>query len=111
MLAVRPGAPHGANDVSASSCRLRAPGTVMPRLVRPCRAAGSLQERAYAGFRSSDEELLDLACALVEGHDAGVAHVLLDRVLVHVAVSAEGLDGQVGGADRGLAGVELGLRR
>src|SRR5262249_13988136 len=42
---------------------------------------------------SGDHEPLDLRRALVDLEELGVAHELLDRVLLHVPVAAEDLDG------------------
>src|SRR5262245_34131236 len=65
-------------------------------------------EGALAGERPADDQLLDLARALVQRGHAGVAQVLADRVLVDVAVAAEDLHRAVRGAHRRLARVELG---
>jgi hypothetical protein len=67
------------------------------------------EEGADAGLGAPDEELLDLGGAFVERHDAGVTHVLLDRVLINVAIPTEGLDGKVCRPDRGLGREVLGL--
>ena len=44
-----------------------------------------------AGERPADEELVHLACALVQSHDPGIPHILPDWVLVNVPVAAEDL--------------------
>src|ERR1700722_15159329 len=49
-------------------------------------------ERVDAGHRAADDQLLDLRGALVQGGDAHVAEVALDRVVVHVARAAVNLD-------------------
>ena len=59
---------------------------------------------------AADDQLLDLRGALVEGGDAGVAQVALDRVVVDVAGAAVDLDRQVRALDRRLGRVELGDR-
>src|SRR4051812_11345104 len=58
-----------------------------------------------------DHHLLDLAGALVDLGDGGVAEVALDVVLLGVAVAAMDLQRLVGDALRHLGGEELGLRR
>src|SRR5262245_11421105 len=49
--------------------------------------------RGLAQDLARDDEALDLVRALVDLRDLGVAHVLLDRVILHVPVAAEELDG------------------
>src|SRR5262249_37256482 len=60
--------------------------------------------------RPGDHEPLDLARALVDLGDLGVAVVALDRELLRVAVAAEDLDRLPGLAARHLRRVELRLR-
>src|SRR5436190_4032321 len=55
-----------------------------------------------------DHQALDLRRALVDLHDARVAVVALDRVLLHVAVATVNLDRLMRDPGRGLARVELG---
>src|SRR4051795_2595612 len=68
-------------------------------------------ERVDAGGGAPDDELLDLRRALVEGRDADVAEVTLDRVVVDVARAAVHLDRGVRALDRRLCCVELRDRR
>src|SRR6266511_6082101 len=68
-------------------------------------------ERVLAGERASDDELLDLAGAFVQGRDAGVAQVLPDGVLVDVAVPTVDLHGRVRRPNGDLAREVLGHRR
>src|SRR3712207_4192306 len=56
---------------------------------------------------SANDQLLDLGRALVEGRDARVAQVALDRVVVDVAGAAMHLDRRVGGAHGRLGRVQL----
>src|SRR5215212_10173234 len=65
------------------------------------------EHRVDPGRGAADDQLLDLRGALVEGGDAGVAQVALDRVVVDVAGAAVDLDRQVRAFDRGLGRVEL----
>src|SRR3954471_19304089 len=65
------------------------------------------RHRVLAGRGAADDQLLDLRGALVEGGDAGVAQVALDRVVVDVAGAAVDLDRQVRALDRRLRRVEL----
>src|SRR3954451_13549716 len=78
------------------------------------RSAGRSRSQAsrdlVAGDGPADDEALDLAGALEDRVDLGVAVPALDRVLAGVAVAAEDLDGLLGDPDRGLTGVELGHR-
>src|ERR1043166_3757294 len=55
-----------------------------------------------------DHQALDLRRALVDLHDARVAVVAFDRVLLHVTVATMDLNGLVRHVGRGLGGVELG---
>src|SRR5690349_10473729 len=66
-------------------------------------------ERRDTRQGASDDQFLYLAGALVEGHHAGVAQQLADRVLVDVAVPPVHLEGVVRRAHGRLGGEELGL--
>ena len=65
------------------------------------------RHRVDPGRVAADDQLLDLRGALVEGRDAGVAQVALDRVVVDVAGAAVDLDREVRALDRRLGRVEL----
>src|SRR5262245_27722320 len=58
-----------------------------------------------------DDDALDLRGALVDLQELGVAHELLDRVLLGVAVAAEDLDGVGRGVHGGVGAVGLGVAR
>src|SRR5262249_9434702 len=60
---------------------------------------------------AGDHEPLDLVRALVDLGDLRVAHHPLDRVLLHIAVAAEDLDGVGGHLHRDVGAVELCHRR
>src|SRR5437588_5315120 len=60
--------------------------------------------------RTCNHEALDLVRALVDLRDLGVAQEPLDRVLLHVAVAAEHLDGLHGHAHRRVRAEQLGHR-
>ena len=59
------------------------------------------------GQRSADDETLDLVGALVDLGDLGVAHVLLDGVVLAVAVAAEELHRVGGHLHGGVGGEDL----
>ena len=96
--------------------RSRPPGvrssSVSPRAPRGC-SGGREAACTRPGDRAArlldqvarDDEALDLVRALVDLRDLGVAHVLLDRVVLHVAVAAEDLH-RVGGDLHGHVGRE-----
>src|SRR6266540_3573266 len=66
---------------------------------------------ALAGRQGArDDQALDLARALEQGVDLGVAVPFLDREVADVAVAAADLDRLLGDLDRHLAGLELGHR-
>src|SRR5262245_6000930 len=86
------------------------------RSTRPSRPTvgevdGSAHERALGQSenRARDHEPLDLARALVDLGDLGVAVVALDRELLRVAVAAEDLDRLGRLPARHLGGIELRL--
>src|SRR5215216_7126961 len=58
--------------------------------------------------RTGDEDAHDLAGALADLEDLGVAVEAGDGELLHVAVAAVDLDGVAGRGDGGLGGVQLG---
>src|SRR5215211_401058 len=58
--------------------------------------------------RTGDEDAHDLAGALADLEDLGVAVEAGDGELLHEAVAAVDLDGVAGGGDGGLGGVQLG---
>src|SRR5712691_11796132 len=80
---------------------------------RRCRRRASRGSRTsvavalVVGDRSRDDEPLDLARALEEGVDLGVAVPLLDREVPYVAVAAADLDRLLGDLDRDLTGLQL----
>src|SRR5215470_15419008 len=72
--------------------------------------ASELDLHAILEQAARDHEALDLARAFVDLHDARVAVVALDGVLLHVAVAAVDLYRLVRDPRRGLGRVELGHR-
>src|SRR2546421_4709951 len=76
-----------------------------------CNLVAWLRERALAGQRAPDQQLLDLARAFVQRRDARVAEVLLHRELVDVAVAAVYLYRGIRRAYGHFARVVLRLRR
>ena len=76
-------------------------------------AAGGPAPRQQTGRPrlAADDQALDLAGALADLEDLGVAVVAGDRRLVHEPVAAEDLGGLAGGGDGRLGGVELGHGR
>src|SRR5205807_2855074 len=62
------------------------------------------------GYRPGDDQPLDLAGALEQGVDLGVAVPLLDREVANVAVTAADLDRLLGQLDSDLPGLQLGHR-
>src|SRR3954453_22002815 len=65
-------------------------------------SGGRRRHRVDPSRVAADDQLLDLRGALVQGRDAGVAQVALDRVVVDVARAPVDLDRQVGGLNRRL---------
>jgi hypothetical protein len=70
---------------------------------------GTSSVDVHPGDGPGDDQLLDLAGALEDREDLGVAMPPLDRVVADVAGAAEDLDGVVGDPHGGLAGEQLGL--
>src|SRR5712691_1466111 len=89
------------------------PSAAWVRRARRCRRRASRGSRTsvavalVVGNRSRDDEPLDLARALEEGVDLGVAVPLLDREVPDVAVAAADLDRLLRDLDRNLAGLQL----
>ena len=87
------------------------------RRQRPTPAIGAWADgthrlsRPHCVSGTRDHQALDLVRALVDLRDLRVAHHPLDRVLVHVAVAAEHLDGLDRDRHRGVGGEQLGHRR
>src|SRR6266545_3603447 len=87
---------------------------------RPTGKAGRPEDATASGASvpwkqefSGDHEALDLGGALVDLVQLGVPHQLLDRVLLHVPVATEDLDGvrrdlhaDVGGEALGVGGLQ-----
>src|ERR1700674_3392338 len=71
------------------------------------RASGG-HERVDPRHRPSDDQLLDLRGPLVEGGDAHVSEVALDRVVVDVPSAAMNLDRRVRALHRRLGRMQLG---
>src|SRR3989454_12574947 len=97
--------PRGANIASAA-CVRRA-RRCRRRASRGSAGPGAAIATLIAGERSRDDEPLDLARALEQGVDLGVAVPLLDREVADVAVPAADLDRLLGDLDRDLAGLQL----
>src|SRR3954466_2928743 len=77
--------------------------------IRPSSMGANLL-RSGAQERTCDDQALDLARALVDLGDLGVAVVALGREVLGVAVAAEDLDRLTGPVARDAAGEELRLR-
>src|SRR6478672_11132106 len=77
--------------------------------IRPSSMGANLL-RSGAQQRTCDDQALDLARALVDLGDLGVAVVALGREVLRVAVAAEDLDRLAGPVAGDAAGEELGLR-
>src|SRR5690606_34373516 len=100
-LGPRPATLHGAARYSDTArVRWQAAG-------RSCARALRDREAELA----ADDQPLDLARALADLEDLGVAVLAGDEGLVHEPVASEDLGGLPGGGDRGLGGVELGHGR
>src|SRR5690242_15417009 len=89
----------------------RRTATVRSLMGRLGPVAASLDRDAVLEQRARDDEALDFARAFVDLHDARVAVIALDRILLHVAVAAVDLDRLVRDPGRGLGRVQLGHRR
>src|SRR5919197_729327 len=74
------------------------------------RWSASVAAHRFAEQRAGDDEALDLAGALVDLRDLGVAVVALGRELLRIAVAAEHLDRLAGLAAGDGAGEQLRLR-
>src|SRR5437899_2954190 len=76
----------GDSALRASGRLSRAIATAPSRSARTTSSATtSLDHRVHAGCGATDDQLLDLRGALVQGGDPRVAEVALHRVIVHVA--------------------------
>src|SRR4051794_11014246 len=86
--------PDGARPCSSAAIESATArqNTVVNRTRRPAGHCESMRATVLAQG-SRDDEPLDLVRALVDLGDLGIAHVALHRVLGHVAVAAEHLDG------------------
>src|SRR5207249_1474477 len=71
-------------------------GVRQPSMRNPVLFMRSPRESVDAGELPADEQFLDLARSLVEGHDPCVPQVLGDRIVIDVAVAAVDLHRQVG---------------
>ena len=98
---------------SGAICRGGAGQQSLRRVGRPgiARAAFRRLLDAEVQHLPADHQPLDLAGALADLGQLGVAQVALDLVLLDVAVAAVDLDRVVGGALGDLGGEQLGLRR
>src|SRR5918999_2446275 len=88
MSAMTTSAPACAS-VSASA-RPRPRDPPVTRATRPLR---SISRLTWEKYLPSDDQPLDLRGALVDLEQLRVAHEILDRILLDVAVAAEDLDG------------------
>src|SRR3954466_13013111 len=102
---------------SSSASLVATPGSCSSTLTRPiwrerylCRDGLGLGDAARQQRLASDDQALDLGRALVQLHDLGVAHQLLDGVLLDEAIAAVDLHGVRGDLHRGVRGEALGVR-
>src|SRR5215210_1138372 len=86
MSAMTTSAPARARVRASTRPRPRDPPVT--RATRPLKSISSVTREKYL---PRDDEPLDLRGPLVDLEQLGVAHELLDRVLLHVAVAAEDL--------------------
>src|SRR4051794_12899943 len=119
-------APHVTTIASTSSTRSQ-PEAAMPCMTTATVSATARQSTVVKAIRRPvgqrwsmvlrlperprDHEALDLIGPLVDLRDLRVAHVALDRILGHVAVAAEDLDGLDGHRHRRVGREQLGHRR
>src|SRR5688500_1889359 len=106
MSATATSAPALASASASARPRPRAPPVT--RATRPERSISIGTRHEYL---TGDDQALDLRGALVDLEQLGVAHELLDRVLLDVAVAAEDLDRVGRDAHRGVGAVRLGVGR
>src|SRR5918995_837693 len=106
MSAIATSAPARA---SASASAL--PNPLEPPVTRATRPVRSISIATRQEYLTRDHEPLNLRSALVDLEQLRVAHELLDRVLLDVAVAAEDLDGVCGDFHRRVCGEALGERR
>src|SRR5215207_1442599 len=99
-----PPKPQRARPQAARSPTHRADAQQPSRVLQLALACGVAEQRA------GDDEALDLARALVDLGDLGVAVVALGREVLGVAVAAQDLDRLAGPVTRDARGEELGLR-
>src|SRR5437764_3891389 len=104
--------PAAARACAASPIAWRRSAVIWRSTARPARArhCARLSPHSLAEDRAGDHEPLDLARALVDLGDLGVAVIALGRELLRVAVTAEDLDRLAGLAAGDGRGEELGLR-
>src|ERR687895_746788 len=103
---------------TSAPARASASASALPRPLEPPVTRATRPERSISigtrhEYLTGDDQALDLRGALVDLEQLGVAHELLDRVLLDVAVAAEHLDrvgrdlhGRVGGEALGEGRVE-----
>src|SRR6056297_770406 len=89
--------------------------TPSSRFLLPTASGGSRpmlphRSSAQSRFQPSDDHPLNLAGALVDFRDLGIAKVSLHRHFLAVAHAAVNLDGLVGNPHRGLRSLQLGHR-
>src|SRR5688500_616562 len=106
MSAITTSAPARASASASARPRPREPPVT--RATRPLRSISSATGQEYF---LGDHEPLDLRGSLVDLEQLRVAHQLLDRVLLHVAVAAEDLDGVGRHLHRRVGREALGERR
>src|SRR5436309_9978434 len=106
MSAIATSAPARAS-VSASA----RPSPREPPVTRATRPERSISIATRQEYFLRDHEPLDLTGALVDLEQLGVAHQLLDRVLLDVAVAAEDLHRVGRHLHRGVGGEALRERR
>src|SRR5215207_2363987 len=106
MSAITPAAPASAS-VSASA----RPSPREPPVTSATRPERSISSVTWEKYLPCDHEPLNLRGPLVDLEQLGVAHELLDRILLDVAVAAEDLDCVGGHLHRRVRGEALRERR
>src|SRR4051794_41201703 len=105
----RPASPS-ARTMSSSPTRTVVPPTAIRHVPASWPPTSSSLTGEISQQATGNHQPLDLAGALVELGDLGVAVVALDGELLRVAVAAEDLDRLAGLASRDRGGEQLGLR-